>query len=81
MADGHDSIPLCPPAEKAMLQAMDEGRDVSEEELLGPVCEGLEDLGLIERHYGADGHMWVTITGRGAGYLRIWREEEGRPRR
>ena len=76
MANSHDSNLLCSSEEKALLLVMHETGSVPPKDLMGPVADGLEDLGLIKRHYGADGGIYGTITGKGSAYIRVWEEED-----
>ncbi len=76
IANSHDSNLLCSSEEKALLLVMHETGSVPLKDLMGPVADGLEHLGLIKRHYGADGGIYGTITGKGRAYIRVWEEED-----
>lgn len=63
--------------EKALLLALESGgRDVTNEELLGPVADSLVDHGFFDRKIGQDGYVYGTITGRGVAFARMWKKEE-----
>ena len=64
--------------EKALLLALTEsgGRDVTDEELLGPVADSLVAHGFFDRKIGQDGHVYGTVTGRGVAFARMWKKEE-----